>query len=228
MGKTSPSLFNSAIIEAQQVIKPSCFSVGLIFRCWTSMMTFFMFLVRYLYFNKITTHLQRHRSRSNFPSTNLKQNFFSSMVQKINFQLTSALKLATLWLSFVSPLCILAFLFLLHWRTNAQHWQTTSVPVYERLTDYLLPISIVSTVLSLPGYKMLLLHPICLLWFPSGKYSQLPKRKPFAAHFIDMLSFSCVSLCGIAMATSLGHIRSATRHGRVADLEKWSNKNGWA
>ena len=171
-------------------------------------MTFFMFLVQHLYFNKITTHLQRHTSRSDFHSTSLKHYFFSPLVQKLSFQLTSPLKMATLWLSLVSPLRILAFLFLLHWRTYAQHWQTTSIPVYERLTDYLLPISIVSTVFSLLGYTMLSLPPICLLWFPSGKYSQLPKRKPFAAHSKDMLSFSCVSLCGIAMATSLGNIRS--------------------
>ena len=44
----------------------------------------------------VKTHLQRHTCRSDFPSTNLKQNFFSSMVKKMSFQLTSALKLATI------------------------------------------------------------------------------------------------------------------------------------
>ena len=76
--------------------------MGLIFHCWTLLKTFFMSLVQYLYFNKITTHLQQHTSRSDFPSMNLKQNFSSSMVQKMSFQLTSLLKLVTLWLSLVS------------------------------------------------------------------------------------------------------------------------------
>ena len=202
------SLFNNAIIEAQQVIKPSCFFPGINL----SLLNFaddILHVSRSIsFFQQNYDSLAAVYKEIGLSSNESKTELFFFNGTKNELSINLSVKIGDTLIKPCESLTGLTISSSL--KDTRSALTTTSVPVYERLTDYLLPISIVSTVLSLPGYTMLLLPHICLLWFSSGKYSQLPKRKPFAVHSTDMLCFSCIFLRGTAMATSPGNIRSPT------------------
>ena len=158
-GKTSLSLFNNAIIEAQQVIKPSCFfcginlsllnftddifhvshSISLLQQNYDSLAAVYK-QIR-LPINESKTELRLFNGSKNELSVNLSVKIGDTLIKPCESLTYLCLPISSTLKDTRSAL------------TN--HFSS----VYECLTDYLLPISIASTALSLSGCTMLLLPP---------------------------------------------------------------------